>query len=301
VRTFSNESGINEINSERKIMDKVTVQKLLRMKERGEKITMVTAYDYPTALMVNKVGLEIILVGDSLGIVVLGHKTPVPVTVDDIIHHTRPVVRGANTTLIVADMPFMSYNISVEKALSNAARLIQEGGADAVKVEGGKEVTPIVKKLVEVGIPVQAHIGLMPQRASIGGAFKVQGKKVESAYSILEDAIALEEAGAFSVVLEFVTSETAELITKSLKIPTIGIGSGPLCDGQVLIIHDLLGVYDETPPFAKNYAHLNKVVSEALISYRNEVKSCKYPNDDYTIHMDPEEAEKLKSKTHIYP
>ena len=198
-------------------MEKVTVQKLLKMKERGEKITMVTAYDYPTAILVDKAGLEMILVGDSLGMVVLGYENPVPVTIDDIIHHTKPVTRGARSPFVVADMPFMSYQISLEQARSNAARLIQEGGADAVKIEGGKEVASLVRSLADVGIPVQAHIGLMPQRASVGGAFKVQGKTIETANSILEDALALENAGAFSVVLEFVTYETAEMVTKVSK------------------------------------------------------------------------------------
>ena len=275
-------------------MEKVTVQKLLKMKEMGEKITMVTAYDYPTAILVDKAGLEMILVGDSLGMVVLGYENPVPVTIDDIIHHTKPVTRGARSPFVVADMPFMSYQISLEQARSNAARLIQEGGADAVKIEGGKEVASLVRSLADVGIPVQAHIGLMPQRASVGGAFKVQGKTIETANSILEDALALENAGAFSVVLEFVTYETAEMVTRSLKIPTIGIGSGPRCDGQVLIIHDLLGVYDDTPPFAKKYAKLNNIVTDALINFRDDVKSLRFPSGEYTIHMEKKEVEKLE-------
>ena len=269
-------------------MDKITIQKLSKMKEKGEKITMVTAYDYPTAMLVERAGLEMILVGDSLGMVVLGYDKPIMVTVEDIIHHTKPVVRGAHSPLVVADMPFMSYHISLEQARTNAARLVQEGGADAVKIEGGKEVAKIVCSLVEVGIPVQAHIGLMPQRASVGGAFKVQGRTKEASNAILEDALELEKAGAFSVVLEFMTSDTAELITNSISIPTIGIGSGPKCDGQVLIIHDLLGVYDNPPPFAKTYANLNEIITNALTNYRNEVKSLRYPSENYTIHMEKE-------------
>jgi len=253
-----------------------------------------TAYDYPSALLADRAGIDMLLVGDSLGMVVLGYPNPVQVTVDDIIHHTRPVTRAVKRALVVADMPFMSYHVSREQAVSNAARLIQEGGADAVKLEGGKQMAPTVKEIVDVGIPVQAHIGLMPQRASVGDTFKVQGKTAETAQAILEDALALEAAGAFSVVLEFVTAEAAQLITELLEMPTIGIGSGPGCDGQVLILHDLLGVYDQAPPFVKPYADLNKVVTEALIGYRDDVRSVRYPGEEYTVHMESGEARKLK-------
>lgn len=275
-------------------MAKLTVSKLLKMKERGEKITMITAYDYPTALLADKAGIDMILVGDSVGMVMLGYENPVPVTVDDIIHHTRPVVRGAKNPFVVADMPFMSYHISPEETKRNAARLIQEGGADAIKLEGGKEVAPMVKALVDVGIPVQAHIGLMPQRASVGGAFKVQAKDALTAEAILEDALALEKAGAFSVVIEFVTAEAARLITGKLKMPTIGIGAGPYCDGQVLLSTDLLGVYESQPPFVKLYANLNKTILEAFTAYRDDVRGAKYPAEGHTVHMDEKEAKKLK-------
>jgi 3-methyl-2-oxobutanoate hydroxymethyltransferase len=275
-------------------MVKITVSKLWKMKEKGEKITMITAYDYPTALLVDKAGLDMILIGDSVGMVVLGYANPVPVTVEDIIHHTKAVVRGAKTPLIVADMPFMSYHISIEEAKRNAARLIQEGGADAIKLEGGKDVAPVVKAIVDAGIPVQAHIGLMPQRASVGGAFKVQATDAETAKAILEDALALEEAGAFSVVIEFVTAEAAKLITERLRMPTIGIGAGPYCDGQILLNYDLLGVYENPPPFAKLYVNLNKTITDAFIAYRDEVRASKYPAEEHTIHMNREEAKKLK-------
>lgn len=277
-------------------MDKLTVPRLRKMKAVGEKITMVTAYDYPSALLADRAGIDMLLVGDSLGMVVLGYPNPVQVTVDDIVHHTRPVARAAKRALVVADMPFMSYHLGREQAVGNAARLIQEGGADAVKLEGGKAVAATVKEIVDVGIPVQAHIGLMPQRASVGGAFKVQGKTAEAARAILEDALALEEAGAFSVVMEFVTTEAAQLITELLEMPTIGIGSGPGCDGQVLILYDLLGVYEEAPPFAKPYADLNRVVTEALTRYRDDVRSMVYPGEEHTVHMDSGEAKKLKKK-----
>ena len=275
-------------------MDKLTVPRLRKMKAGGEKITMVTAYDYPSALLADRAGIDMLLVGDSLGMVVLGYPNPVQVTVDDIVHHTRPVARAVKRALVVADMPFMSYHVSREQAVSNAARLVQEGGADAVKLEGGKQMAPTVKEIVDVGIPVQAHIGLMPQRASVGDTFKVQGKTAETAQAILEDALALEAAGAFSVVLEFVTAEAAQLITELLEMSTIGIGSGPGCDGQVLILHDLLGVYDQAPPFVKQYADLNRVVTEALIGYRDDVRSVKYPGEEYTVHMESGEARKLK-------
>lgn len=275
-------------------MDKLTVPRLRKMKAGGEKITMVTAYDYPSALLADRAGIDMLLVGDSLGMVVLGYPNPVQVTVDDIVHHTRPVARAVKRALVVADMPFMSYHVSREQTVSNAARLIQEGGADAVKLEGGKQMAPTVKEIVDVGIPVQAHIGLMPQRASVGDTFKVQGKTAETAQAILEDALALEAAGAFSVVLEFVTAEAAQLITELLEMPTIGIGSGAGCDGQVLILHDLLGVYDQAPPFVKPYADLNKVITEALIGYRDDVRSARYPGEEYTVHMESGEARKLK-------
>jgi len=274
-------------------MAKVTVSGIQAMEERGEKIVMVTAYDYPSALIVDRAGIDMVLVGDSLGMVVLGYKSPIPVTVDEIVHHTKAVARGAERPLIVGDLPFMAYHASVEDAIRNAGRIIKEGGADAVKLEGGEEVAEKVEALVKAGIPVMAHIGLMPQRASISGGFKVQGAEAETAAGIIDDALALEAAGAFAVVLEFVTAETAELITKGLSIPTIGIGSGPRCDGQVLVLHDLLGVYERAPPFAKRYADLREAALGALRGYRDEVRRGAFPGDEHTVHMDPEEQEKL--------
>lgn len=255
---------------------------------------MVTAYDYPTALLADEAGIDMILVGDSLGMVVLGYNNTVPVTVDDIVYHTKAVVRGAKSSFIVSDMPFMSYSISIEDAKRNAAKIIQFGGSDAVKLEGGKEVAPIIKSIVDMGIPVQAHIGLMPQRASVGGAYKVQAKDALTAMEMLEDALALEEAGAFSVVIEFVTAEAAEKITKNLKIPTIGIGAGPMCDGQVLLSHDLLGFYKKQPPFAKLYANLNETILRAFKDYKDDVKKQLYPSKKHSINMEIEESSKLK-------
>jgi 3-methyl-2-oxobutanoate hydroxymethyltransferase len=277
-------------------LGKTTVSQLRKMKERDEKITMVTAYDYPGALLAEKAGIEMLLVGDSLGMVVMGYSNPVPVTVDDIIYHTKAVTRAAKRAFVVADMPFMSYRINKEQTLRNASRLIQEGGADAVKLEGGRDVAPIVKEIVGAGIPVQAHIGLMPQRASLGDTFKVQGKDAQSAESIIEDAFSLEKAGAFSVVLEFVTAEASRMITQELEIPTIGIGSGVDCDGQVLILHDILGVYEESPPFAKQYTNLNREIVNSLTEFRNEVKASKFPSEEYTVNMEKSEAEKLLEK-----
>ena len=274
-------------------MAKVTVPDILSRKERGEKITEVTAYDYPSALLADKVGMDMILVGDSLGTVVLGYKSSLPVTVDDIVHHTRPVARGARGALVVGDLPFMSYHVSVEDTIRNAGRIIKEGGADAVKLEGGREVAAKVEALVGAGLPVQAHVGLMPQRAAVLGGLRVQGVTAEAGASIFEDAIALEEAGAFSVVLEYVTADVAQMITEALSIPTIGIGSGPGCDGQVLVLHDILGVYKRTPPFAKKYADLRGAVIEALTEYKDEVQGGAFPDSEHTVYMDEGERGRL--------
>jgi 3-methyl-2-oxobutanoate hydroxymethyltransferase len=234
-----------------------------------------------------------ILVGDSLGMVVLGYETPVPVTVDDIIHHTKPVVRGAKNAFIVGDLPYLSYHISIKDTIRNAGRILQEGGADAVKLEGGREMTKKVRTLVDVGIPVQGHIGLMPQRATVLGGINVQGTTSESAANILEDAIALEEAGAFSIVLEYVAAEAAGIITEKINIPTIGVGAGPLCDGQVLVIHDVFGVYEKIPPFATKYADLRNVMLEALGNYAKDVQIGGFPGKEQTFHMEPGEKKKL--------
>lgn len=281
---------------EQKREKKVTIPDLLKMKREGRKITMVTAYDYPSALLVDQAGIDIILVGDSVGMVVLGYESTIPVTVDEIIHHTKAVVRGARRPLIVGDMPFMSYHASIEDAIRNAGRIVKEGGADAVKLEGGKEVAKKVQAIVEVGIPVMAHIGLTPQRVSMIGGYKVQGKDAETAKKIIEDAITLEEAGAFAIVYEFVTAETAKIITEKLTIPTIGIGSGPYCDGQVLVLHDILGMFKGgVPPFAKQYAQLSETILRALETYRDEVSKRMFPAKEHTFYMGAKEYKKLLS------
>jgi 3-methyl-2-oxobutanoate hydroxymethyltransferase len=272
---------------------KKTIKEIISMKRSGKKITQITAYDYPIARLAHQVGIDMILIGDSVGMVVLGYESPIPVTVDDIIHHTRAVVRGAKEPFIVGDLPFMSYHVSVEDSIRNAGRIIKEGGADAVKLEGGIGTKDKIEAITQVGIPVQGHIGLMPQRATILGGITVQGTDVESAISILEDALAIEEAGAFSIVLEFVASEVAQAITERLEIPTIGIGSGLHCDGQVLVVHDVLGIYEKIPTFAKKYADLRETILEALEGFDRDIREGSFPGDEQIVHMEVDEKEKL--------
>ncbi|MEJ5377361.1 MAG: 3-methyl-2-oxobutanoate hydroxymethyltransferase [bacterium] len=265
-------------------MPKVTITQLQKMKERGERISMTTAYDYPTAHFVDKAGIEVILVGDSLAMTVLGLDSTVPVTMEEMIHHIRPVVRGAPNALIVGDMPFGSYNVSCEQAIMNATRLIKEGGCDVVKLEGGSEVADKVKAIVDGGIPVMAHIGLTPQTISKLGGFKVQGKDLQAVKNLLEGALALEEAGAFSMVIECVPEEVGRLITKKLRIPTIGIGAGRYCDGQVLVFHDMLGLFEKfLPKFVKRYANLGPEVIRALQEFKQEIKQGSFPSDEFVF------------------
>ena len=259
------------------------------MKSRGERITMLTAYDYRSALLFDAAGVDGLLVGDSLGMVVHGHETTVPVTVEDIIHHTKPVARGAKRALVVADLPFMSYTVSREQALANAARLVQEGGAAAVKLEGGRAVTGTVDALVTAGIPVMGHIGLTPQAILRFGGYRVQGRDKAAAQALLDDARALEEAGAFGVVLELVAAPVADRIGEVLKIPTIGIGAGEACDGQIQVMHDILG-YDVpggfVPKHAKQYADLGAVILEAVKKYVAEVRAGAFPTEAQSFSMD---------------
>jgi 3-methyl-2-oxobutanoate hydroxymethyltransferase len=263
---------------------KVTTATLRKKKREGKKIVTLTAYDYFTSRLLNQAGIDLILVGDSLGMVVLGYENTIPVTMADMLHHTRAVVRGNSRCLVVADLPFLSCHISDEEALRNAGRLIQEAGAHAVKLEGGREAASLVKKMVRAGIPVLGHIGLLPQDILKEGAYLVRGKDEESAAGLLKDARALEEAGAFAVVLECVAARPAGEITKSLQIPTIGIGSGPLCDGQILVIHDLLGLYGSVrPKFAKPYADLQKGMLEAFAGYKREVEEGEFPGPEHSF------------------
>jgi 3-methyl-2-oxobutanoate hydroxymethyltransferase len=276
---------------------RVTITEIKEMKQRKEKIPMLTAYDYVTAKMVDEAGVPLILVGDSLGMVMLGYESTIPVTMEEMIHHTKAVVRGARKALIIGDMPFMSYHISVSDALHNAARFIQEGGAQTVKLEGGEVVAEKVRRLVDCGIPVMGHIGLTPQSIHQLGGFKVQGKAMEEAKKLLNDARILEEAGAFAIVLECTPAPLSKLITQKLVIPTIGIGAGPDCDGQVQVISDLLGLYTEfVPKHAKQYARLAGEIKAAVSSYMSEVKSLSFPTKEQSYTMDKSLIKQLKTE-----
>lgn len=270
---------------------KVTIPGLLEMKKNNEKITMLTAYDFPLASIIDKAGVDIILVGDSVGNVVLGYDSTLPVTMEEMIHHTKAVRRATKVAFLVGDMPFMSFNVTIEQTISNAGRFIKEAGADAVKVEGGSvEVIKMTKAIINAGIPVMGHLGLTPQTATMLGGLKVQGKNTEAARRILQQAQALEETGCFSIVLECVPDKLAALITKKLKIPTIGIGAGIYCDGQVLVTHDMLGLYERfIPKFVKQYVNLSKEISKAIENYINEVRKGKFPSIEHTFSMKAEE------------
>ena len=273
---------------------KNTVLTFQQAKENGEKLTMLTAYDYSTAKLIDEAGVNSILVGDSLGNVILGYEDTISVTMEDMIHHGAAVARGAKNALVVIDMPFMSYQTSVYDALVNAGRLMKEGRGDAVKLEGGVEVCPQIKAIVDAGIPVCAHIGQTPQSINAFGGFKVQGKSEAAAKKLLEDAKAVEEAGAFAVVIEGVPAKIAALITEQLHIPTIGIGAGKDCDGQVLVYQDLLGMFsDFTPKFVKRYANIGEVMKEAFQNYIKEVQDGIFPAEENTYKVDDSVIEKL--------
>lgn len=273
---------------------KKTVLTFQQAKENGEKLTMLTAYDYSTAKLIDEAGVNSILVGDSLGNVILGYEDTISVTMEDMIHHGAAVARGAKNALVVIDMPFMSYQTSVYDALVNAGRLMKEGRGDAVKLEGGVEVCPQIKAIVDAGIPVCAHIGLTPQSINAFGGFKVQGKSEAAAKKLLEDAKAVEEAGAFAVVIEGVPAKIAALITEQLHIPTIGIGAGKDCDGQVLVYQDMLGMFsDFTPKFVKRYANIGEVMKEAFQNYIKEVQDGVFPAEENTYKVDDSVIEKL--------
>ena len=266
-------------------VSKITVPVILDRKLRGEKITCLTAYDYPTARLVEEAGIDIILVGDSLAQVVLGYDSTLPVTVEEILHHLKAVRRATRRALVVADLPFGAYHLSREEALRSSIRFLKEGGAEAVKIEGGRKRAELIQALVNAEIPVMGHIGLTPQSVHAQGGYRVQGKTIESATEILADAQAVEDAGAFAVVLEGMPRELAALITRRLRIPTIGIGAGPECDGQVLVLHDLLGL-NSTPPakFVRRYADLNGVIRRALEQFRQDVLTAKYPEERESYH-----------------
>ncbi len=256
----------------------VRVPDFKKMKQRGQKITMLTAYDATMARLLDRAGLDALLVGDSLGMVVLGHENTVPVTLDAIIHHTRAVTRGTSRALVVADMPFLTYQVAVSEAVRNAGRLLQEGGAAAVKVEGGRPVLDVIRRLVDVGIPVMGHLGVLPQSVHQQGGYARRGTKPEEVESLLADAVMIEQAGAFALVLESIPAELARTITATVSMPTIGIGAGPHCDGQVLVSYDMLGLFDQfTPPFVKQYARLSETVVNAAREYVEDVHAGRYP------------------------
>jgi len=266
---------------------RVNVGTIREMKRQGEPITMLTAYDYTTARLVDAAGVPLILVGDSLGMVVLGYESTIPVTLEVMLHHTKAVVRGAKNALVVGDMPFMTYHTSTEDALRNAGRFIQEAGCQAVKLEGGVNVAEKVRRIVDCGIPVMGHIGLTPQSINALGGYKIQGKTPEAAKKLLDDAIALDEAGAFAVVMETVPAPLAALITRRIGAPTIGIGAGAGCSGQVQVINDILGSYtDFIPKHAKQYAKVAEVMSAAISQYHEEVKSGQFPTEAQSFPMD---------------
>jgi 3-methyl-2-oxobutanoate hydroxymethyltransferase len=287
-------SSIPAPSGERK---KVTIRLIQAMKTRHEPITMLTAYDYPTALAMDQVGLEIILVGDSLGMVVLGYESTLPVTMDEMIHHCKAVARGAKYALLVGDMPFLSYQVTIPDAVSNAGRFLQEAGMNAVKLEGGCERAETIRAIVSAGIPVMGHLGLTPQSIHQLGGYRPQGRDAEAASKLLEDALILQEAGCYSLVLESIPGRLASLVSQRLDIPTIGIGAGPGCDGQVLVTHDLLGLFERfTPKFVKQYANLNGEMKRAFSEFKADVSAHSFPEAKHTVEMDDEEWQLLEQR-----
>jgi 3-methyl-2-oxobutanoate hydroxymethyltransferase len=276
---------------------KITIQHIQAMKARHEVISMLTAYDYPTALVMDQAGLDIILVGDSLGMVVLGYESTLQVTMQEMIHHCRAVARGAKYAFLVGDMPFMSYQISTSEAIRNAGRFLQEGGMNAIKLEGGSERAETIQAIVNTGIPVMGHLGLTPQSVHKLGGYRPQGRDAEAAYRLVEDALILQEVGCFSLVLESIPGRLAELVSQRLDIPTLGIGAGGGCDGQVLVTHDLLGIFERfTPKFVKRYANLAGIMREAFSDFKLEVKERKFPGVGHTVIMNNEEWQRLEEK-----
>ncbi len=272
----------------------ITTSSIRKKKEMRTPITMVTAYDYPSAKLVDEAGVDMILVGDSLGMVVLGYDSTIPVTMEDMLHHTKAVTRGAKRAFVVADLPFLSYHGTVEEAVKNAGRLMQEGLAKAVKMEGGRELAPIITRCVQAGIPVVGHIGLTPQSVHQLGGYKVQGRDLEAAKKLLDEALALQEAGAFAIVLECVPEEVAGMIANKLDIAVIGIGAGATCDGQVLVFHDMVGyASDITPKFVKRYANIGETIREAVEAFNKEVEARSFPGQEHVFHASEETIKEL--------
>ncbi|CAI8855565.1 3-methyl-2-oxobutanoate hydroxymethyltransferase [Brevibacillus sp. IT-7CA2] len=272
----------------------ITTSSIRKKKETRNPITMVTAYDYPSAKLVDEAGADMILVGDSLGMVVLGYDSTIPVTMEDMLHHTKAVTRGAKRAFVVTDLPFLSYHGTVEEAVKNAGRLMQEGLAKAVKMEGGRELAPIITRCVQAGIPVVGHIGLTPQSVHQLGGYKVQGRDLEAAKKLLDEALAIQEAGAFAIVLECVPEEVAGMIADKLDIAVIGIGAGATCDGQVLVFHDMVGyASDITPKFVKRYANIGETIREAVETYNKEVEARSFPGPEHVFHASEETIKEL--------
>ena len=281
---------------------KVTTLALRQKKADGQPITMLTAYDYPTAMAIDRAGIDVLLVGDSLGMVVLGYENTLPVTMDDMIHHCKAVARGARNTLLIGDMPFLSYQVSSEEAIRNAGRFLQEGGMDAVKLEGGRERRAAVEAIVSCGIPVMGHLGLTPQSVHQLGGFRPQAREEAAARRLLEDADILQEAGCFALVLESIPGRLAERVSQNLSIPTIGIGAGIGCDGQVLVTHDLLGLFDRfTPRFVRKYADLHSTMAQAFAAYRDDVASRRFPAVEHTVEMPDETWRSLERSLQATP
>ena len=279
---------------------RVSVSSFGQMKAEGRKIVMVTAYDYPTAAIADEVGLDSILVGDSYGMVVLGYDSTIQVTVDELLPVCRAVRRGATHPLLIGDLPFMSFQVSPREAVRNAGRFVKEGGMDAVKIEGGRHVSDALRAITRAGIPALGHIGVTPQTATLHGGYKIQGKSADAAASLVEDAVSLEEAGAFGIVLEMITEEAARIITEKVSIPTIGIGSGRYCDGQVLVLHDVIGLYPRfKPKFAKSFGDVASIIKESLGKYTEEVRSAVFPEEVNVFKMDSAQKEALSLRRKI--
>jgi 3-methyl-2-oxobutanoate hydroxymethyltransferase len=274
---------------------KVSVLDIQKAKQENRKLVMITAYDYPFGLMADLAGVDIVLVGDSLGMVVMGLEGTVAVTMDQMVHHIKAVVRGCKSPLIVGDMPFMSYNVSISDAITNAGRLMKEGGCDVVKLEGGRDFAPTIEAIVKAGIPVQGHIGLTPQTASALGGFKMQGKDAKAAMKIVDDAKALEDAGVFSMILEAVPAPLGKLIAETVKVPVIGIGAGVDVDGQVLVTHDMIGLFDKfVPKFVKQYMQIRPAIIDAIREYKTDVESGQFPGPEHSFSMSDETIGELK-------
>ncbi|UCH19744.1 MAG: 3-methyl-2-oxobutanoate hydroxymethyltransferase [Deltaproteobacteria bacterium] len=274
---------------------KVTILDVQQSKEEKRKLVMITAYDYPFGLLADEAGVDIVLVGDSVGMVVMGLEGTVAVTMEHMIHHIKAVVRGCKGPLIIGDMPFMSYNTSVREAIHNAGRLMKEGGCEAVKLEGGVDFAPTIQAIVKAGIPVQGHIGLTPQTASALGGFKMQGRDASAAKQIIDDAIALQDAGVFSIILEAVPAPLGKLVTEAVKVPVIGIGAGPDVDGQVLVTHDMIGLFEKfVPKFVKQYTQIRPIILEALAAYKKEVREMAFPGPEHSFTMPEEALQQLK-------